>query len=693
MAEIRTFCRICNALCGIVATVEGERVVGVRGDPDHPVSHGYTCSKGRSLPGMLHHPDRLETPLRRGPDGRLYEIDWDDALDGLAASISSAVRDRGPGTVAAYRGTHWAFDCNGRAGAERFLRAVGTHQLYSSVTIDTPNKTIVPDLMTGSPFVFPMPDWDHTELLIFVGQNPVVSHGHVAPRPDAVSALRNVQQRGGHVVVIDPRQTESARRADLHLRPRPGTDAALLAHLVRAVLQERPDGDYLTACTTPDSLARLQDAVEPFDPAATGFRTGVPETDIARLRRLVLAAPRLSCVTGTGVSMGPVPNATEWLSWALNAVTGSIDRVGGMTVNPGVLRPMDGGVLTRPRVTGPAPRSRPDAAHTYGELPTAVLNDEILAGEVSVLFVLGGNPMTAFPDTGRTKAAMAALDELVVLDVLPTETTALASLVLPVAHQLERPDLPLFSDGVYPVPFTQYGARAVAPGGRRMPMWWVFAELSRRLGHPLSADIESAVATVGTVEAEDRLLRLGAARSRIPWDALRAAPSGVLAADVTDVPGPGWLVPGGLPAGRLEMCPAEFADQLARWWASSPTPGQQEVLLLCRRLPRQMNSSLRDVDAQRRPGPRPTLLLNPKDAVRLRLIDGEEVMVSTDTGSTHAVLEVTDSMVDGTATLPHGWSNPTVNALLSAAVLDPLTGMPQLSGVPVRVAPSTRGAR
>lgn len=679
MPEVRTYCRICSALCGIVVTTTGDTVQAVRGDPDHAVSRGYTCSKGRSLPAMLHHPDRLETPLRRGADGRLHPLTWDDALDGLAESIKATTVRSGPSAVAAYRGTHWAFDCNGRAAAERFLRELGTHQLYSSITIDTPNKTVVPDLMVGSPFVFPVPDWEHTQLLIFFGQNPILSHGHVAVRPDAVSAFRGVQNRGGRVVVVDPRVTESARRADLHLRPRPGTDAALLAHLVRAALLDRADRDYLAACTDADSLQRLRAAVEGFDEAATSRRTGVPAGDLAQLRELVLTTPRLSCVTGTGVSMGPVPNAAEWLAWALSAVTGSMDRRGGMVVNPGVLRPLDRGLLTRPRVTGPAPMSRPEFGHWYGELPTAVLNDEILAGEVSTLFVLGGNPMTAFPDTAQTARALAALDELVVLDVMHTETTALATLVLPVAHQLERADLPLFSDNVYPMPFSQYGARAVAPGAQRRPMWWVFASLAQRLGQTLPAPIAEAMSEVGTIAAEDRLLALGAARARVPWEQLRSASSGVV--DDT-APEPGWLVPDRLPTGRIELCPPAFAAQLAAWWT---TPDPDGLVLISRRLPRQMNSSLRDVDSQPRPGPRPTLLLCPTDAQRLELADGDVVTVFTSVGSTEAVLEVTPTMLAGTATLPHGWAAPCVNALTSNVELDSLTGMPQLSGLPVRV--------
>ncbi len=226
--------------------------------------------------------------------------------------------------------------------------------------------------------------------------------------------------------------------------------------------------------------------------------------------------------------------------------------------------------MRRDRVTGPAPRSRPDFGHWYGEIPTAVLNDEILAGEIGTLFVLGGNPMTTFPDTAKTARAFAALDELVVLDVMNTETTALASYVLPVAHQLERADLPLFSDGVFPVPFTQYAARAVAPGGERMPMWWVFASLSLRLGRPVSTATAEAMAEVGTIEAEDRLLALAAARSRIPWERIRAAESGLLD---ESAPAPGWLVPATLPH-HIDLCPDELAAQLADWTATVARPGR-----------------------------------------------------------------------------------------------------------------------
>jgi len=215
-------------------------------------------------------------------------------------------------------------------------------------------------------------------------------------------------------------------------------------------------------------------------------------------------------------------------------------------------------------------------------------------------------------------------------------------------------------------------------------MWWVFAALSKWLGYRLSEATEAAIAAVGSIESEDRLLAVAAGRSRIPWEEIRGHPSGLFDASA---PAAGWLVPDRLPAGRLDLCPPELADQLGSWWRA---PDPEGLLLLSRRLPRQMNSSLRDVDSQRRPGPLPTLLMCAADADRLELADGDAVVVSTATGSTDAVLEVTSTMLPGTATLPHGWAVPRVNALISNDQLDELTGMPRLSGLPIQVRKSTR---
>ncbi len=605
--SVRSFCRMCNAMCGIVVHVDGDRVVRVAGDLAHPVSEGYTCPKGRALPDVHHDPARLDDPL------------WERTLDELAGRLTQVIDRHGPGAIGAYRATHWAFDASGRAVADRFFRALPTKQLYSAVTVDAPNKTLVPDLVTGAPFVFPQADWEAARLLLVVGQNPVVSHGHSVARPNALVALRRLRARGGSVIVADPRVTETARLADVHLRLRPGSDPALLAGLVRAVLDAgAADTAFLADCADPASVEMLHRLVEPFTPAVVAERCGVDQGLVEETVRLVLAAGRVATQTGTGVSMGAAPNVGEWLAWALGAVTGSLDRAGGVLFNPGTLRPQEERLVTRRRDggDGSGPASRPDLRAAYGELPCTALADEIDAGTLRALFVLGGNPLTTLPDSGRLRRSFERLDVLAVCDIRSTETTAVATHVLPVAGQLERSDLTSFLDLYFPFPFVQYSPAVVEAPAGRPPMWRIFAGLGRRLGLPGFADAER--------DSDDAILAGAARRSRVPWSSLVAAPSGVAP---SGTPGPGWLIPKRLPRGTLDLVPAELVEQFHAWRSAPP-----------------------------------------------------------DSGLTEADIAVTDAIRPGVVSLPHGWAAPGVNHLTSMTDdVEPLTGMPRLSGIAVEV--------
>lgn len=650
---------MCQAMCGIVVHVDGDRVARVTGDADHPVSGGYTCPKGRSLPEVHHDPARLSDPS------------WEQTLDRLAARLTDVIDRRGPEAVGAYRATHYAFDATGRAVADRFFRALPMTQLYSAVTVDAPNKTLVPDLVAGAPFVFPQADWDAARLLLVVGQNPIVSHGHSVARPNALVALRSLRERGGAIVVADPRTTETARMADIHLPVRPGSDPALLAGLVRAVLAGgAADTAFLSDCADPESVDALSRLVEPFTPAVVAQRCMVDRGLVDDVIALLLATGRLATQTGTGVSMGAAPNVGEWLAWALGAVTGSLDRPGGVLFNPGALRPQEERLVMRPRFDpGADPASRPDLHAAYGELPCTALADEIDAGHLRALFVLGGNPLTTLPDSERLRRSFAELDVLAVCDIRATETTAAATHVLPVAGQLERSDLTSFLDLYFPFPFVQYSPAAIPPAAGRPPMWRIFAGLGRRLGLPGFADLEA--------ETDDTILAGTARRCRVPWDALSAAPSGIAP---SDTPGPGWLIPKGLPRGTLDLAPAELVAQFEAWRAAPPAGC---LVLVNRRQLRQTNSMLRD------PAQPPALLMHPVDCRRLGFVPGQSVVITSPTGSTTAALEVTESIRPGVVSLPHGWSTPGVNRLTSATdAVDALTGMPQLGGFAVTVAPA-----
>jgi anaerobic selenocysteine-containing dehydrogenase len=541
---------------------------------------------------------------------------------------------------------------------------------------------LVPGMILGAPFVQPVVDWANTRLIITLGQNTVVSHGHATSVSDPVRRIREVQARGGALIVADPRQTETARLADLHLQIRPGSDAALAAFLVHQRLRTGCDQAYLEACADRQSVERLRGAVAPFDRETTARWCEVDPVVLDQVSALLEKEARLSFVSGTGVSMGPAANAVEWLGWALTAVSGSLDRKGGMLFNPGVLRPQsDTGPVAMERITGPPARSRPEFDHAYGEYPSAVLCDEILSGHVRAVLSFGGSIVGSFPDTEKTTRALKTLDVLAVAEIRHTQTTALATHVLPTTDQLERADVTYFLDQLFPVPFAQFTAPVVSPLGNRRPLWRIMGDLAAAMGLDMGG--------LNPMGDDEEVLRQVIKRSRVSIEDLQAAPSGVT---VDDAPLWNWLIPDRVPKGKLDLAPDPLVRELHGWadaqdrYGRTATKGQ--FSLICRRLPHQMNSDLQELPSQQR-APRATLLMSPLDAGPLGLADGDPVEVSNEHGSTEAVLEVTDRIRPGVVSLPHSWRTPVVNRLTSTEDLDPLTGMPRYTAIPVSVRPAT----
>jgi anaerobic selenocysteine-containing dehydrogenase len=697
MREVRSFCRICTALCGIVVTVDDgdagdgaagprvdgaaePRVVRVRGDAEHPLSRGYTCPKGRALPAWHHHPHRLDAPaVAPHPGAPATTTTWDVLLDDLAARLDAVRAATGPDGIAMYLASGTAYDAAGRRAADRLLRALGSRQRYTATTIDTPSKPLVAELVGGWSGLTPMWDHERSRLLLLLGTNPVVSHGHSNGMPDPVVRLR-AQREQGELWVVDPRRTETARLADRHLAARPGTDHVLLGFLVRSLLEDGADRGYLAARTHADDVAALTRAVAPFDRATTAVATGLPETDLDDLVAAARRAGRVSALTGTGVSMGAAANVTEWFLWALHIVTGSYDQPGGMWFNPGYLLQLDRRrweAAPPDGTAGPGPASRPWLPHRFGEHPCAGLVPEIEAGNVRALVVVGGNPLTALPDSARTRAAFATLDVLAVADVVATETVALATHVLPCAGQLERADVPWLLDGYQLAVASQRTAAVVPPAHDRMALWRALALLGRRLGVAVLPDDLDADTAV-----DDDVLAALVDRSVDP-DLLVGAPTGVVASGAVF----GWVTDGVLPGGRWRLAPAPLVAQLHDLEAARAARPNGAVLVPRRQM-RTMNSQLRDVAAPGGEPPAPTVLLHPTDAATIGAVDGDAVVVRSAHGETRGRLVATDEVVRGAVSIPHGWSDLDVCRLTSADDdIDPLTGMVLQSGVPVEVRP------
>jgi anaerobic selenocysteine-containing dehydrogenase len=656
----KSFCRICLAGCGFIAEVDDatSEIVTIRGDMHHPLSEGYLCPKGRAL-GTIHSANRLDgASIGRDPARRAVTPET-GAAD-LAVRLRALLDEHGPGAVASYSGSGTFSDPMGGWALGMLKRSLGITQSYSTNTVDAVAKVFVANLVAGTSVLFPQPD-PATRLVIFVGSNPVVSHGQSTPIPNPVVRIRAFREHG-QVWVIDPRRTETAALADGHLAALPGTDHAVLAHLIRAVLERGGiDRDELAARA--DGVEELEAAVARFDRDSVVATTGVDPADLDALVEAVLDAGRLAVVTGTGLTLSRGGNIGEWLAWALCIVTDSFDQRGGMWFNPGYQLRLD----RRDRPIRPGtwetsgPPSRPDLLSFNGEWPSSLIAEEIESGRLKALLVTGANPALALPDGDRVAAALGSLEILAAFDITATATTDLATHAFGCADQLERADLgslELFGGAVY----TQFTDAVVAPSPQRPEMWRIIAKLARQMDvEVLDADVD-----LDAIRTEDVM-----ARTRRGFDVatLRAADGPM----VEDIEVFGW-VQDRLPHGRWHLAPEQLVAQLGTRLDTAP------LVLAPRRQSRRMNG-LRYGDE------RPEATMHPSSAAAAGVLDGELVDVRSASGSLRLTARVTDSVAPGVVSLAHGWRDANVNVLTSATDLDPFTGMPLLSGTAVEVSP------
>lgn len=659
MTDRVSFCRICAAACGIVVTLEGDRVVKVRGDQDHPVSRGYTCEKGRALPRAHHDPRRLDEPRLRGAP-----VSWAEALDDLAGSIARVTDQHGSDAVALYLATGLAYDSLGQVACGMWMGSVGSTSFYTAATVDNAPVLVAAEAVAGHPMLNPVWEPSKSRLVIFLATNPVVSHGYGTTLADPVRRLREHQSVGGRIWTVDPRRTETAALSDEHLQVRPGSDVILLAAVVRELFSDPRCRDALERSCREDDVERLARAVLPFTLEAAAVATGCEPASLVRLvDDLRSRHGRVALFCGTGSTMAIDGVLVEWLRWVLLAMTGSLDVEGGMRFNRSVVNRLAPMRPDAPPLEGP--RSRPDLPRVAGQMPAAALVDEIEAGNVRILVVTGGNPLSALPEPDRFRRACGLLEALVVLDVCETELSALATHVLPATGQLERSDLALaeqvsFRSGM------QFTPAVVDPVARRRPVWWILGALAQRSERPMfgGAPLESL--------SDDSLAAGFLAHG--PLDAgtvLDAGPHGVdLGVEY------GWVRPTMTADGRWSIAPEAFVDRLARH--RGPETG---LVLVPRRESAWSNSVLVAGD-----GDEPVVLVHPTEAASRGLDDGAWVALTTDHGSMVATVGIDDRIRPGVVSITHGHPGALTGDLTSMTIgVDPLTAMPRASGLPVRL--------
>ena len=727
-------CPLCEACCGLELTLAGDELLSVRGHAADVFSHGYICPKGVALRDLHHDPDRLRAPLvKRG--GRFEPVTWIEAYAEVERLLAPVIAAHGRDALGLYLGNPVAHKYGLLLYVPRLVRALGTNNVFSASTLDQMPKQLVAGLLFGSPLSIPVPDIDRTDYLLVLGANPAASNGSLWTVPDFRGRARALKRRGGRIVVIDPRRTETAQLADEHHFLRPGSDVFLLLGMAATLIEE----DLVRPGALAGHLAGLEAAigsVRAFTPERVAPATALPAATIRRLARDLAAAPRAAVYGRIGTCTQEFGTLASWVVELLNVFTGNLDRPGGAMFPKAAAfatntRPVR--ESARPFATGRRRSRVSQAPEVLGEFPATCMAEEIETpgpGRVRAMIVIGGNPVLSVPNGGRIARAFESLDALVSLDIYLNETSRHAHVILPGGSPLE--------ESHFDVPFPQFAYRnaaryspAIRPSTTGQPSEWqtmlrliaiaegrgsnsdvlalddsMYAEQLRRSlpGELASALLLRPSPWRGPERLVDLALRLGPYGDRFGQEPgglslalLVAHPEGI------DLGALAPRLPELLrtPSGKVELAPAALIADLTRAVTALDAPAP-DVVVIGRRQLASNNSWMHNLPTLAKGPERCTLLVHPADAARFGLSDGGRVRVTADRRSIEAAVDVSDEVMPGVVSLPHGWGHDlagvelkvagrrpgsNLNALLDDTRRDPLSGNAVLSGVAVALEP------
>jgi anaerobic selenocysteine-containing dehydrogenase len=704
MTTHRTFCRFCHAICGIEVDVEDGRAVAVRGDKAHPISQGYLCEKGQALLEQHEAPERLRATQKRLPDGTFVPIPSAQAMDEIAARLAAIIARDGPQAIAVYSGTHGLFSA-AKSLVIAWTRAIGTHWYFTPNTIDQPSiSTAWARHGSWNAGVHRFADAD---VLLFAGNNPGVSafsREGGPPYANAFKHLHDAKRRGVRIIAIDPRRTELARMADVHLQVTPGEDPTLLSGMVRVILEEGLyDREFVGQHVA--GLETLRAAVAEFSPAYVEARAGVPAAQMIAAARLFAAGPRGTAMTCTGVNMAPRPDVTCHLVTALNSLCGRFNRAGDVVRNPGVLLPprVRYAEVEPPRpLWGSGPRSRFRGLGQFmGEMPINVFADEVLTpgeGQVKALVCVGGNPAVAFPNQRKVVAALQALELLVVLDVKMTATAALAHYAVGCKLSLEKPGTSRTAEIQLDIPFAQYTPALVQPSFDVVEEWEFFWGLAHRMRTPLVLE-NGQVIDIDRKPTPDEYLEHTHTGSRIPLAEVRRHPEGrVFAPETPDRVQPGRT---DRAEARLDVAPAAVIEQIGaiRREAIEPLGASGFTYrLVSRRMMRVYNSTGDHLPWLRRRWSYNPAFMHADDLARLGVRPGDVVRIESAHDFIYAVAEATTDVKPGVISMAHAHGDVperdgalrrigsnTGRLVSTERDFEAVSGMARQSAIPVRV--------
>ena len=753
MSDGRYFrtCTLCEAMCGLAIDVRNGQVESIRGDEEDPLSRGYLCPKAVSLKDIHEDPDRLRKPLRKTSDG-WQELAWDEAFKLVADRLGGLIRDHGRDAVGVYLGNPTVHNHGAMLAVLPFLQALGTRNRFSATSNDQLPHMLASLEMFGHQIQFPIPDLDHTQLFICIGANPMASNGSLMSVPDIRGRLKALRGRGGKLVVIDPRRTETAAQADEFHFIRPGTDALLLLAMVHCLFEEGlVDPGAAAKCCKDEDLVRL--AALPFPPERVAARTGIDADQTRALARQLANTPRAVIYGRVGTSTQAHGGLATWLIHVLNILTGKLDRVGGA-------------LFTRPAVDmvalGAAGGHHGHIGRRYsrvrglpefgGEFPASTMADEILTpgeGQIRGFVTVAGNPVLSSPNGNRLDQAFGQLDFMVSVDFYLNETSRHAHVILPPTGPLEHGHYDLIFNAMAIRNVAKWSEPVFPPTDDSRSDWQILMELAHRLNRTRGMSLRREVAwrLVKRIPPEtlvDLALRLGPYGA--PLTAVRPVLQPLVDLLLDILPRQHWLrtllrsspqdrrweqLPKGLslgnlrahphgldlgplqpglpdalftPDARINLAPRRYLQDMERLHRllEDDSADGNELQLIGRRHLRSNNSWLHNSHRLVKGKPRCTLMIHPRDAARAGLEQNAKAEVSSAAGTVVLPVEITDSIMPGVVSIPHGWGHGrpgvqlevavahagvSINDLLRDDLVDELCGTSVLNGQGVTVKP------